>query len=45
VMHDGCATTLHRRFVPACGGGDAHGHTTQLDDAALEDLVAFLTSL
>lgn len=43
-MHDGCAATLRDRFG-VCGGGDRHGHTSQLSDAQLADLVAYLESL
>lgn len=43
-MHDGCAKTLTDRFG-ACGGGNAHGHTSQLSKAQIADLVAFLESL
>lgn len=43
-LHDGCAATLRDRFG-ACGGGDLHGHTSQLSDAELADLVAYLESL
>jgi hypothetical protein len=43
-MHDGCATTLADRFG-ACGGGDKHGHTSQLTAAQVADLVAYLESL
>jgi cytochrome c553 len=43
-MHDGCAATLRDRFG-ACGGGDNHGHTSQLTPAELDDLIAFLESL
>jgi cytochrome c peroxidase len=43
-MHDGCAATLRDRFG-ACGGGDAHGHTSQLSAAELDDLIAYLESL
>jgi mono/diheme cytochrome c family protein len=43
-MHDGCAPTLLDRFGP-CGGGDAHGHTSQLSAADLADLVAYLETL
>jgi mono/diheme cytochrome c family protein len=43
-MHDGCAATLRDRFG-ACGGGDNHGHTSQLTDAQLSDLIAYLDSL
>lgn len=45
VMHDGCAKTLRQRFDPACGGGERHGHTAQLADAQIDDLVAFLQSI
>jgi mono/diheme cytochrome c family protein len=44
-MHDGCATTLRDRFNPACGGGDAHGKTSQLAPEEIDDLVAFLETL
>ncbi|HEY5920304.1 MAG TPA: hypothetical protein VIV11_01480 [Kofleriaceae bacterium] len=43
-MHDGCASTLRDRFG-ACGGGDSHGHTSQLTSEQLDDLVAYLESL
>ena len=43
-MHDGCAATLRDRFG-ACGGGDNHGHTSQLTEAQLSDLIAYLDSL
>ena len=43
-MHDGCAATLLDRFT-TCGGGDAHGMTSQLDAQKLSDLVAYLESL
>ncbi len=43
-MHDGCASTLLDRFGP-CGGGDAHGKTSQLSAAQIDDLVTFLESL
>ena len=43
-MHDGCAATLDDRFG-SCGGGDAHGKTSQLSAAQRADLVAFLESL
>jgi DNA-binding beta-propeller fold protein YncE len=42
-MHDGCAATLLDRF--SCGGGDLHGHTSQLTAPQLADLVAYLESL
>ncbi|HMI93847.1 MAG TPA: hypothetical protein VK509_20880, partial [Polyangiales bacterium] len=41
-IHSGCATTLAQRFDPGCGGGDLHGHTSQLDDGQVGDLVAYL---
>jgi cytochrome c peroxidase len=44
-MHDGCAETLLDVFDPSCGGGDAHGHTSQLEASDLADLVAYLESL
>jgi mono/diheme cytochrome c family protein len=45
-MHDGCAATLRDRLVdPTCGGGDAHGKTSQLTTEQLDDLVAYLESL
>jgi cytochrome c peroxidase len=45
-MHDGCAPTLRARFDdPACGGGDAHGKTSQLSEAQLGDLIAYLETL
>jgi hypothetical protein len=44
-LHDGCAATLLDRFGPACGGGDQHGHTSQLSPQQLSDLVAYLQSL
>lgn len=43
-MHNGCAPTLLDRFG-SCGGGDAHGHTSQLSEAELSDLVAYLETL
>lgn len=44
-MHNGCAKTLAARFDPACGGGEAHGHTEQLSAEQISDLVAYLESL
>ncbi|HKO95150.1 MAG TPA: cytochrome-c peroxidase, partial [Polyangiaceae bacterium] len=44
-MHSGCAKTLLERFQPECGGGDAHGKTSQLSEAQKLDLVAYLSSL
>jgi len=43
-MHDGCATTLHDRFAPSCGG-EAHGQTAQLSSGQVDDLVAFMNTL
>ncbi len=43
-LHDGCAATLKDRFV-TCGGGDLHGHTSQLQPNDIDDLVAYLSSL
>lgn len=45
VMHTGCGETMMDRFDPACGGGDKHGTTSQLSDAELADLVAYLETL
>jgi hypothetical protein len=44
-LHDGCAATLHDRFDPTCGGGDLHGHTSQLAPSDIDDLVAYLETL
>jgi hypothetical protein len=44
-MHDGCAKTLRERFDPACGGGDAHGITSQLTASQIDDLIAYLDTL
>jgi cytochrome c peroxidase len=45
-MHDGCAMTLRERFDnEACGGGDLHGRTSQLDTEHVDDLVAYLHTL
>jgi hypothetical protein len=43
-MHDGCATTLADRFGP-CGGGEQHGHTSQLTAEQKLDVTAYLESL
>jgi DNA-binding beta-propeller fold protein YncE len=43
-MHDGCAATLRGRFEPDCGGQE-HGNVADLDDAALDDLIAYLEAL
>ena len=45
AMHDGCAATLRDRFDPDCGGGDAHGRTSQLDGSEVADLVSYLETL
>src|SRR5262249_41652974 len=46
-MHNGCAATLRDRFAGsiACGGGDSPGQTSQLADAQIDDLIAFLETL
>jgi cytochrome c peroxidase len=45
-MHTGCAATLDDRFVKAgCGGGEDHGHTTQLTANQRADLVTYLETL
>lgn len=46
-MHDGCAPTLHDRFVgPAsCTGGDKHGNVSILSTQEIDDLVAYLETL
>jgi mono/diheme cytochrome c family protein len=44
-MHSGCAATLRARFDPTCGGGDAHGKTSQLTSGQIDDLVAYLATL
>jgi hypothetical protein len=43
-MHDGCAATLRDRFSPTCGGTN-HGVTSQLSDAQISDLIAYLETL
>jgi mono/diheme cytochrome c family protein len=43
-IHTGCAATLRDRFDPACGG-DRHGNVDGLDEAQLDDLIAYLESL
>jgi hypothetical protein len=43
-MHDGCAPTLMDRFDPACGG-DKHGDLSGLEEADLQDIVAYLESI
>lgn len=42
-FHDGRVPTLAARFTPV-GGGDAHGHVSQLKPAEVADLVAYLKS-
>ena len=44
LMHDGCAATIADRFGN-CGGGDKHGHTSQLSSAQIDDLIAYLETL
>lgn len=44
-MHNGCAQTIKERFSAACGGGEAHGMVSHLNDAQIDDLVAYLASL
>jgi hypothetical protein len=44
-FHDGCAPTLRDRFTSSCGGGDRHGHTSQLSSSQIGDLVAYLETL
>ena len=45
-MHDGCAEDMLARFtLPDCGGGDQHGHTSQLSSDQLGDLIAYLSTL
>jgi len=45
-MHDGCAATMADRFTDAtCGGGNQHGMTSELSEADLNDLIAYLQSL
>jgi mono/diheme cytochrome c family protein len=43
-MHQGCAATLADRFG-TCGGGDAHGKTSQLSAEQRADLIAYLETL
>jgi hypothetical protein len=43
-LHTGCAPTLADRFG-ACGGGDQHGHTSQLQAGDVADLTAYLETL
>lgn len=51
-MHDGCAATLKDRFSPTIPGngrdncgGTKHGDVSKLDEAQIDDLVAFLETL
>lgn len=45
-LHDGCAGTMRERFTnEACGGGERHGKTSQLTDAQIEDLIAYMETL
>jgi mono/diheme cytochrome c family protein len=44
-IHTGCAPTLRDRFDPACGGGDKHGHTSDLSEDEIGDLIAYLETL
>jgi hypothetical protein len=43
-LHEGCAATLDDRFGP-CGGGDAHGHVSQLTASQRTDLITYLGTL
>src|SRR5262249_31092123 len=43
-MHNGCAATLADRFG-SCGGGEMHGHTSQLTPDQIADLTAYLQTL
>jgi mono/diheme cytochrome c family protein len=46
LMHDGCAPDLEKRFTDiACGGGDDHGKTSQLNATQIKDLTAYLETL
>jgi cytochrome c553 len=45
LMHDGCAKSLADRFNAACGGGDSHGHTSDLSSTQIADLIAYLGTL
>lgn len=44
-LHDGCARTLRERFAPGCDGSGRHGHTSQLSEAEIGDLIAYLETL
>jgi hypothetical protein len=43
-MHDGCAQTMRDRFSPTCGG-DKHGVVSDLSQAQISDLIAYLNSI
>ena len=43
-IHTGCAATLRDRFDPRCGGRK-HGNVAKLEEAELDDLVAYLQTL
>jgi hypothetical protein len=43
-LHDGRAQTLEDRFLPGVGGGDSHGHTSQLLPGEVSDLITYLRS-
>jgi cytochrome c peroxidase len=45
LMHNGCAATLADRFNSTCGGGDQHGHTSQLSPTQIGDLTEYLRTL
>jgi cytochrome c len=45
LMHNGCAATLADRFSSTCGGGDQHGHTSQLSPTQIGDLTEYLGTL
>jgi hypothetical protein len=45
LMHNGCAASLVQRFDPSCGGGEQHGHTSQLSASQLSDLIGYLETL
>jgi mono/diheme cytochrome c family protein len=44
-IHDGCAATLADRFGVCGGVSDKHGHTSQLAQPQIGDLVTYLQSL
>jgi hypothetical protein len=44
-LHDGRALQLVDRFNPQIGGGDQHGHTSQLTTSEIDDLVVYLETL